>query len=264
MPDGTVEYAERGQGPTILLVPGSFGTGAGWRPIMELLGDRYRFVTTSLFGYGATAERRSAGNTSIDLQVEALAGVIRRAGGRVHIVGHSFGGVATLALALQSMDQIASLTLIEANPADVLRQAGDTHLFQQFLGMSDAYVSAFKAGDKEAARRVIDFYGGAGAFDAFPQKVRDYVVQTTPANVLDWSTMYGFDAPLSAYATITAPTLIIRGGKGHAAMVRLAELLHKAIPGASLVSIADGTHFLPSTHPPRLAELISAHVASCK
>ena len=76
--------------------------------------------------------------------------------------------------------------------------------------------------------------------------------------------MYGFDAPLSAYATITAPTLIVRGGKGHAAMVRIAELLQAAIPCASLVSIDDGTHFLPSTHPARLAELIAAHVASCK
>lgn len=59
-----IEYAEHGQGPTLLFVPGSFGTGAGWKPVMENLGDGYRFVTTSLLGYGGTAERRPLGNTT--------------------------------------------------------------------------------------------------------------------------------------------------------------------------------------------------------
>ena len=91
-----VEYAERGQGPTILFVPGSFGTGAGWRAVMDLLGDRFRFVTTSLFGYGATAERRKPGNSSIELQAQVIESVIHRAGGPVHVVAHSFGGLAKI------------------------------------------------------------------------------------------------------------------------------------------------------------------------
>ena len=52
-----IEYAEHGQGPALLFVPGSFGTGAGWKSVIEKLGKDYRFVTTSLLGYGTTAER---------------------------------------------------------------------------------------------------------------------------------------------------------------------------------------------------------------
>ena len=53
-----IEFIESGDGPTVLFLPGSFGTGAGWKPIINELGDRFRFVTTSLLGYGATTERR--------------------------------------------------------------------------------------------------------------------------------------------------------------------------------------------------------------
>ena len=257
-----VEYAERGQGSTVLFVPGSFGTGTGWRPVMDQLGNRFRFITTSLFGYGATAERRTPGNFSIDLQAQVLEGVIGRAGGPVHVVAHSFGGLAVLAVALRGACNIPSLVLVEANPLDVLRQSGEELLYGQFRAMSDAYFRDFEAGEREAARRVIDFYGGEGTFAAFPQKVRDYVIERTPANILDWRSGYAFDVPLTAYAAMTVPTLVVRGEKGHPAMRRIAEILSDSMPRASLVSIADGSHFLPSTHAPRLAELIASHVTA--
>lgn len=53
-----VEYDERGAGPTLLLLPGSFGTGSGWKAVTDRLARSHRVVTTSLLGYGATAERR--------------------------------------------------------------------------------------------------------------------------------------------------------------------------------------------------------------
>jgi pimeloyl-ACP methyl ester carboxylesterase len=257
-----VEYSEHGQGESILFVPGSFGTGAGWRPVIKLLGDHFRFITTSLLGYGATVERRTPANGSIDLQIDVLEGIARRAAAPVHIVAHSYGGLCVLALALRRTCEIRSLTLVEANPFDLLRQAGESDLYQQFGTMTDAYLREFRAGNREAARHVIDFYGGPGTLDAFPQKVRDYVIERTSTNVLDWSCGYAFRAPLADYAAISAPTLVVRGEEGHPGMRRIAELLRDAIPRASLVSIAGGTHFLPATHAPQLAKLIAAHVAA--
>jgi hypothetical protein len=46
--------------------------------------------------------------------------------------------------------------------------------------MTEVYFAEFEAGKPDAARHCIDFYGGAGSFDAFPTKVRDYVMATTP------------------------------------------------------------------------------------
>ena len=59
-PAGRIDYEETGDGPTIVFVPGSCSTGAAWRPVMTALGGGFRYVTTSLLGYGGTAERRTA------------------------------------------------------------------------------------------------------------------------------------------------------------------------------------------------------------
>ncbi len=71
-PKGAIEYDESGVGPTIVLVPGSCSTGAAWRPVIAGFEGRFRCVTTSLLGYGRTAERRSSSDPSILHEVEAV------------------------------------------------------------------------------------------------------------------------------------------------------------------------------------------------
>jgi pimeloyl-ACP methyl ester carboxylesterase len=255
-----IEYAERGQGPALLFVPGSFGTGAGWKPVMDKLGEGYRFVTTSLLGYGTTAERRPLGNATTAQQTEVLDAVFERIGTPVHVVAHSYGGLSALAHVLHGKHKAASLTLIEANPLGILRTAGEEADYSMLGAMTQVYFAEFEAGKPDAVRHVIDFYGGAGAFDAFPQKVRDYVIATTPSNIRDWSSGTPFAPPLTDYGKIAAPTLVIRGGNSHPAMMRIAELLAAHIPKARLATIDAGSHFLPATHPTEVANLLVAHV----
>jgi hypothetical protein len=122
---------------------------------------------------------------------------------------------------LKARIRVASLTLIEATPYNVLRRSGDLGLYEQVRAMSDAYVRAFGDGERLAARSVIDFYGGKGSFDAFPSRTQDYIVATTPTNLIDWSSAWSCDVPLVAYAGITRPTLFVRGECGHPAVQRV-------------------------------------------
>ena len=69
-PRGNIDYDEEGSGPTILFVPGSWGTRSAWRGVMAALGGNFRLVTTSLLGYGGTAERRTPADLSIDREAE--------------------------------------------------------------------------------------------------------------------------------------------------------------------------------------------------
>ncbi|MGO9171274.1 MAG: alpha/beta fold hydrolase [Rhodomicrobium sp.] len=264
MPDipADVDFAERGQGPALLFVPGSFGTGAGWKAVIDKLGSSYRFVTTSLLGYGATAERRPLGNATMQQQTDVLDSVLERIGEPAHVVAHSFGGLAALAHALHGKIKPASLSLIEANPLSILRTAGEEELYGMFGAMTREYFADFEAGKPDAARHVIDFYESPGTFDAFPQKVREYIIATTAANIRDWSSGTPFAPTLSEYAGIEADTLVIRGGNGHPAMRRIAEILAAAIKNARLETIDAGRHFLPATHPSELAQLIGVHVAA--
>lgn len=255
-----IEFIERGQGPAVLLVPGSFGTGAGWKAVMDKLGDKYRLITTSLLGYGATAERRPMGNSTMQQQTDVIDIILDRIATPAHVVAHSFGGLAALAHAIDGRLQAASLTLIEANPLGILSTAGEPELYDMFGAMTEVYFPEFEAGTADAARHVIDFYGGTGSYDAFPSKAQEYIKATTPTNIRDWSSGTAFAPSLSDYRNIKPSTLVIRGGDGHIAMMRIAEILADTICGARLETIDGGSHFLPATHPTELAELIEHHI----
>lgn len=254
------DYMESGFGPPVLFLPGSFGTGAGWKPVLGHLGDGFRTVTTSLLGYGATPDIRPAGNATLAQQIDVIDRIIDRIGAPAHIVGHSYGGLAALGHALSGRHRPASLVLVEANPLGVLRATGDDDHYAMFAAMTRPYFADVARGDVEAARRVIDFYGGAGAFDAMPVKVRSYIVATTAVNVRDWSSGTPFEPTREQLQALGVPTTVVRGGNSHPAMLRIAEVLHEAIPRAQLVTIAGGSHFLPSTHPAEIAAVVRRQV----
>jgi pimeloyl-ACP methyl ester carboxylesterase len=128
--------------------------------------------------------------------------------------------------------------------------------------MFAAYTTAFNGGDKEAIASMIDFYAGPGVFASWPQRVRDYAVQTTSVNLLDWANAYDFKLTPSGLSGLALPTLVMRGGASHPAVLRLNELLSVHIPNAKLATIPGATHFMISTHADEVAKAIVEHVSS--
>src|SRR5690348_11354547 len=120
----SIDYDECGRGPTIVLVPGSCSTGSAWRPMIAQWGSSFRCVTTSLLGYGGTAERRSVLDADISHEAEVLEAVVRRAAGAAHLVGHSYGGLVALAVALRNQVPLLSLTMIDTPAPGLLRSLG--------------------------------------------------------------------------------------------------------------------------------------------
>ncbi len=261
---GNIDYEESGAGPTMVLVPGSCSTGAAWRPVIAALGNRFRCVTTSLPGYGGTAERRIPGDASVSHEAEPLESVIRKAGGRVHLVGHSFGGLVALAVALRGRARLASLTIIEAPAVMTLTRSGEARHIRAFDEMTASYFAAFKDGDAGAIETLIDFFAGPGTFASWPPRVRAYAMATTPVNILDWET--AFDYPLTAetLAQVEVPTLIIRGGKSHPAMQRVNEILSERMVEATLATIESAAHFMIATHAVEVARLVGEHADSAE
>lgn len=258
---GCIDYDEAGAGPTVVLVPGSCSTGAAWRPVMAQWKNSFRVVTTSLLGYGGTQERRSVADADMAHEAEVLEAVIRRAGRPVHLVGHSFGGLSAVAVALRGRVPLLSLTVAEAPAPEILRHMGECRHYLAFRTMSDAYSNAYQAGDNAAIEKMIDFYGGAGTFASWPQRVRDYASQTTPVNLLDWTSAYGFDLTPGLLATIRIPTLVLWGEASHPAAKRANQLLGQFMPNAKVAEIAGAAHFMIATHAADVAGMIAQHVA---
>ena len=258
---GEIEYLETGAGPTVVLAPGSCSTGAAWRPVIAHLLN-VRAVTTSLSGYGGTAERHTANDRSIMPVAEALEDVIRRADAPVHLVGHSFGGLAAVAVALRDRVSILSLTVFEAPAPGALTKVADQPCLAAFHAMTDAYSAAHEAGDPEAIGAMIDFYGGTGSWAQMPEQVRAYAAATTSVNIIDWEGAYGFTLDDTLRHLSGIPVCVAVGERSHPAVVRANALIAERIKGARFVTVPGAAHFMTATHPQATARLIIEQVQS--
>jgi pimeloyl-ACP methyl ester carboxylesterase len=261
---GTIDYETAGSGPTMVLVPGSCSTGAAWRPVIGAVQGQFRCVTTSLPGYGGTAERRPAGDPSIAHLAEALECVVRKAGEPTHLIGHSFGGLVALAVALRKRVRLASIAMIEPPAIELLLERSEAEHYRAFGRMAEAYVAAFRSGEREAIAAMIDFYGGAGTFASWPPRVRDYAVATTAVNITDWASAYGFPLAEDTLSALDLPALVVSGEASHPAMRKLCALLGECIGGARHASVGGATHFMIATHAGEVARLVDEHVRAAE
>ncbi|MES2510593.1 MAG: alpha/beta hydrolase [Pseudomonadota bacterium] len=259
-PGGTVEYQESGQGQPIVFVPGSFSTGSSWRNISTPLSERYRAITTSLSGYGKTQERRQPGSDHIHDEMEVLEAVLQNVGAPVHLVAHSFGAWVALALATRRSPKLLSMTLLEPTVFDLLESGGERALSQEVNAMTDRYMTEWESGHPQAVRHVIDFYGGAGTFDAYPPAVQERLISQTPTNILDWKAGYSNALKLADLGKLKVPTLVVCGAASHRAMERCNQLLVAQLPQAQLMTLQTANHFMIGTHAAELTHAMEQHI----
>lgn len=257
-----VDFQESGDGPVVVFVPGSFSTPAAWRPVMKLLPQRYRMIATALCGYGETVETRIGDDRDIAHEVRVVEQVVARAGGGpVHLVGHSFGGTVVFAAALAGNMEVASIATFEANPLGLMRHSRAPALFEETRAMSREYEAAQAAGEVDAAKRIIDFWGSDGSFDALPENVQDYCRQTAYANVLDWHSAFGFDTVPQDYAALDMPVLLVRGELANPVIVAITDVLGDAIAKVRPEIVHGAGHFLISSHPADCAAHLAGFLA---
>jgi pimeloyl-ACP methyl ester carboxylesterase len=250
-----------GEGPAVLFVPGSYSTPAAWTGLRKRLPPNYRCIATSICGYGGTGETRGLDDFDMAHEVRVVEAVARHAGAPVHLVGHSFGGTIALAAALAGRVDVRSIATFEANPLALIRERGRADLYAETFEMSQAFERAHDAGERDAAGRIIDFWGGAGSFAAMPEPVRDYCRATTFANVLDWRTAFAFQASLADYSRLTVPAMIVRGGLANPAMVEISDGLAAGLPNARAESVEGASHFLITSHADACARLLTDFLA---
>ena len=108
--------------------------------------------------------------------------------------------------------------------------------YDAFRNMSRAYSDAFMRGETDAIARMVDFYGGAGTFAAWPQRVRDYAIETTSCEFAGLEIGLWFSPHASSHwRSVKIPTLVVWGATSHPAVTsgeRFAEPVYPATPTA--------------------------------
>jgi pimeloyl-ACP methyl ester carboxylesterase len=231
-----IAYQRTGAGPPLVLLHGYVGDGpTTWRHQLDGLCDQFTVVAWDAPGAGGSADPPES--FGLAGYADCLAGFVQRLGlEQPQVAGLSFGGILALELSRRHATIPATLILASAYagwagslPADVAQQR-----LQQALGLAELSPEEFV---------------GALLPTTFSQATPPEAVEAFGASMLGFHPA-GFRAMARASAEnvcdvlahIKVPTLLVCGDKDVRAPPAVAEDLHAAIPGSTLVVLSDAGH----------------------
>jgi pimeloyl-ACP methyl ester carboxylesterase len=246
---------------TVVLLHGSASNNALWRHTKSALQSRYRCIAPDLIGYGSSAAWPQRAAFGLDAELRAIEPLLRCCADTLHLVGHSYGGVLALYLALADPGRVQSLTLIEPVFFAALKYVGDWSSYFEFCRVRDEFVAALACGDRELAmRRFVDFWMGNGAWVGLPADARASMRKAADKIVLDWQASFAADPGIDRLSALAARTLLVRGSDSPRPMRSLVDALHAIMPGSARTVVEGADHLLPLTHASALTSAILSNL----
>src|SRR5262245_46888036 len=167
-----LHYVERGKGVAVLFVHGTLGDYSTWDGQLGPFAESYRAIAYSR-RYNYPNKNKVRPKHSAVVEAEDLAGLIKKLDlGKVHLVGHSYGGYAALFLAVKHPELVRTLTLSE--PPAVF--AGDRLGEDRERTVKQAR-AAVKKGDTEGALRAVVDSSRPGTYATIPAPFRKLLLR---------------------------------------------------------------------------------------
>jgi pimeloyl-ACP methyl ester carboxylesterase len=238
--DVELHYLERGKGVAVIFIHGSLGDYSAWEAQLGPFAETYRAIAYSRrYNYPNTNRLRP--NHSAVVEAEDLAAFIKALDlGKVHVVGHSYGGYTALFLAVKHPELVRTLTLAE--PPVVF--AGD-RLEEAKVRLVMQARRAFEKGDPEEAVRAIVNSSREGAYDRIPELFRRRLLRNAQElkALVTSDHMYPW-LDRDAVRKIEVPTLLLSGEKSPASHKSVDAELERLIPknARQRVIIRDADH----------------------
>src|SRR5919106_4606697 len=227
-----------GQGSDVLLIGGGGDTVESWQFQLDGLSDRYRLTAFDNRGAGRTA--MPGDSVSAEMMADDAAAVLRALDvPSAHVAGFSGGSIIAQELALRHPELVRSLVLQSTWPV-MDRYLRTWCLFVRWLVEVAPSERAFLEGfflDIYTARAHND--GTVDQFIeevlAFPHKQREEDLQRYLDAFLDHDTT-------KRLPEITAPTLVLAGGRDATSRPELCRQVAELIPGARFEVMEEESH----------------------
>jgi pimeloyl-ACP methyl ester carboxylesterase len=261
-PGSRLHYIERGSGePAVVMLHGDPGLSLDFERLSALLSTKHRALAFDRPGYG-WSERPQASMTPVD-----QARLIHAALQELHVerpilVGFSFGGITSLAYAIEYPQDLRGLVLVApvADPVDghpptaaqrLMAMPGVGPLFAWTVATTLA-PPAIESGFAEAfSPNPVD----EGALADGRVHFRRPSELLASAN--DWVTLQGALPAIAArYKEIRLPVELIQAGDDKIVGRSHAQAVLAALPGTAFSSIPNAGHLIPYTHPGLIAEAV--------
>ncbi|HMJ55688.1 MAG TPA: alpha/beta hydrolase [Polyangiaceae bacterium] len=251
---------ERGEGePVVLLHSGGF-SARQWRKLVDVLSVTHRVSTPDLLGYGASSPWPVGAAFHPRQDLAALEALLDGLAAPAHVVGHSYGGLLALKLALSRPRAVHSLALFEPVAFGVLDEPADAEARAAIGLVLGDYRPDAQGGDDVWLGKFVDWWNGPGTWNALGEEVRASF-RAVGWKVFQEVLSIGADrTSRSTFATITVPTLLLGGERTPSTEKRVIEKLAAALPNATLKVFAEMGHMGPITHAAIVNGAIAAHI----
>jgi pimeloyl-ACP methyl ester carboxylesterase len=248
---GPIEYGERGEGPVVLI---SHGGGGGYDQsllVASLIGNGFRFVAPSRFGYLRTPLGE---DNNLEAQADAYAALLDALDiPSAAILGTSAGGPSALYFALRHPERCWGLILVSAvnhnlpeATQKIMRRA---EFFAQFL----PDFSMLMIGDKMAGPALKALDPGLDVRCPVTMRIlREFIYTATPLQTRLPGAKNDFKELIALngfpFAEINTPAFVIHGEEDRFVPFDQGQTAAEEIPGAEFLPISGGSHYCIATH----------------
>jgi pimeloyl-ACP methyl ester carboxylesterase len=245
-----------------LLLHSSGSSSAQWRSLIETLRQRYRVLAPDFYGCGRTGAWPQESFALAD-EAKIACALLRRAGGRAHLIGHSYGGTVALHVARRFGHAVRSLTLIEPVAFHLLRDddSFNAAAFGEILAVAERLRRAFSDGDSQGGMaRFVDYWSGPGAWASIPLAKRPALAACLEKVLLEFQATFEEPTRLQDFWALFMPTLLLQGSASPLPARHITTQLSRVLADVRLEVVQGAGHMLPLTHGERVNALIAAHL----
>jgi pimeloyl-ACP methyl ester carboxylesterase len=244
----TIAVTVSGQGRPLVLAHGSLESAQFWQVLAGVLAPHLTVYAVDRRGHGASGDNPEY---SIEREQQDIAAVLDLAGPDAILLGHSYGAVVTLGLALAR--PLAGLVLYEP-PLALNGPVGGASIAP--------YEEAIREGDLDRALTL-----GMVNFVKMPQPAIDGMRQEpvwpalasmAPSWPREIQAIDDFGDDLARFAAIDIPVLLIVGELSPAWLIENSHRLQQTMPNATIVEISGHAHVAHNTDPEAMADAILA------
>lgn len=260
----TFHYTEWGEpdSPHVLLLHGLSSTCRIWDPTARALQDRYHIIALDQRGHGDTSWAEDGSYTTADFVGDLEALVDLWGLNQLDLIGLSMGGMNSIAFAARHPDRVKHVVQIDI-PPKILREKRpnrdlDKHISEHGHAEMESHDSALK---------LVRLTNQTTPDGPLMHRLRHLLKQLPNGkwqNKHDPRVSYYWD-PADLWEElprVTAPVLIIRGGKSEVLRDKDAERMLQEFPNAKLVDIPEAGHTVPEDATEAFIETIEPFLAS--
>lgn len=248
----TLHYEEMGKGTPVIFVHGSLSDEGYWADQIGPFAERYRAIAYSRRYNYPNINPDYPGYSAV-VDAEDLASFIHALHlGKVVVIGHSYGALTALFLAVKHPDLVLALVLAEPPAISLLAnlpgdkaQTGKAMFEDIQERMVGPMQQAFRRGDRDAGIAIfIDYvFNDPHAWDKMPEPARRETLRDSHEWDVMMTTGVLFPAiePLSI-RKITSPVLILSGAKSYPFLGLITEELARLLPNNEAIVFPDAGH----------------------